>query len=78
MKIGSHYRIGILIISESGATYDDFDDFREKEPHSKYEFGFCVVDTDTGLIPDVCNDWNDSPQEALFDYLTNIVGEDFA
>ena len=78
MKIGSHYRIGILIISESGAAYDDFDDFREKEPHSKYKFGFCVVDTDTGFVPDVCNDWNDSPQEALFDYFTNIIGEDFA
>ena len=31
----------------------------------------------TGAIPASCNDWNDSPEEAMMDYYENCVGEDY-
>lgn len=52
-------------------VYDNFEDFKREHPFSSYIFGYVVFDTEYGYIPDVCNDWNDSPEEAMFDYEEN-------
>lgn len=31
-------------------------------------FGFCLVDTRTGTIPDDCSDWLDSPEDVMLEY----------
>ena len=79
MKIGEHYEIKVLVIANNtdigvGDCYDSFEELVKENPHSSYTFGFAVVDTRNGLIPAGCNDWNDSPEEALFDYLDNVEG----
>ena len=52
--------------------YGDIYSFRNEaaiaHPGEEIIFGFCVVDTTTGLIPDGCNDWNDTVEEAVSDF----------
>ena len=55
-----------------GDVYDNFADFKKEHPFSPYRFGYIVFDTEYGYIPDGCNDWNDSPEEALVDYEKNV------
>ncbi len=79
MKLDDRYVVNVVIIEgfEGGLTgdcYDDFSKFKKEHPYSTYRFGFIVYDTKTGFIPDGCNDWNDSPEEAIFDYFDNISG----
>lgn len=76
MKIDDRFRMEILVIDIDdrgvpGNAYDDFARFRKENPSSGYKFGFCIVDTTTGYVPDQCNDWNESPEEALSDYYDN-------
>lgn len=82
MKINDKYEIRIVIVEiregigkhrSYGDVYDNFEKFKNDKPDSSYKFGFIVVDTATGYIPDFCNDWNDSPDEAMLDYEENCV-----
>lgn len=75
MKINDRYEIRIVIVKiQNGMTtdvYDNFDKFKKENPFSSYRFGYIVFDTKYGYIPDKCNDWNDSPEEAMFDFEEN-------
>lgn len=77
MKINERYEIRVVIVElrENGTTtgdvYDSLEKFRKNHPFSSYKFGYIVFDTETGYMPDNCNDWNDSPEEAMFDYEDN-------
>ena len=50
---------------------EDVDKFKKENPFSSYRFGYIVFDTKYGYVPDKCNDWNDSPEEAMFDFEEN-------
>lgn len=75
MQLNSNYEMKTVIIEDRnglpGDVFDDFTKFKDKYPHSGYRFGFCIVGVADGEIPDGCNDWNDSPEEALMDYFEN-------
>lgn len=75
MKINKRYEIKLVIIkNENGIPtncYDSFETFKKKNPYSSYRFGYIVFDNELGCIPSDCNDWNDSPEEAMFDYQEN-------
>lgn len=60
-----------VLIDTYGDVYDNFEDFKREHPFSSYKFGYVVFDTEHGYIPDSCNDWDDSPEEAMFDYEEN-------
>lgn len=79
MILDNNYRMKVVIIEytngSSGDVFDDFREFKSKYPHSGYKFGFCIVSIADGIIPDGCNDWNDSPEEALMDYFDNAWSE---
>lgn len=86
MKINDKYSIELCIIEQDengacGNVYNSMEDFRKYEGHDAlYRFGYYVVNLDTGYVPDECNDWNDSPEEALADYrynCTNIYMSEF-
>ena len=73
MILDNNYNMKVVIIEDSGVPediYDDFRKFKSEHPYSSYKFGFCIVDAE-GNIPDGCNDWNDSPEEAMHDYFDN-------
>ena len=77
MKINEWFRIevGIVEIKNDGTpgdVYDDMENFKCAHPNSGYRFGYYVVDED-GHIPENCNDWNDSPEEAMADYRYNCA-----
>lgn len=59
----------------TGDCYESLLELKKEKPYSSYKFGFAIVDTLTGLIPDDCNDWNDSVEEAMFDYEDNVLGQ---
>lgn len=75
MKINNRYEIRVVVIEltndGTGDVYDNFEDFKKEHPFSSYRFGFVVFDTQYDYVPDECNDWNDSPEEALMDYEEN-------
>lgn len=77
MKINEKYDIKIVVIKiENGIPadcYDNFEEFKKENPHSSYRFGYIVFDNESGYVPESCNDWNDSPEEALFDYQDNCL-----
>jgi hypothetical protein len=77
MKIGEHHEIKVVIIENDlgigiGNGFFSYDEFVMKNPYSSYTFGYAVVDTRDGMIPGNCNNWNSSPEEALFDYSDNV------
>lgn len=65
-------KCGITIKSDGtyGSIYDNFSEFKNKHPESSYRYGFSVVN-EFNYIPPECNDWNDSPEEAIMDYMEN-------
>ena len=76
MKINDDYSIELCIVEIGedgipGDCYGNYEQFRKEKPNAAYRFGYCIVDKD-GFIPDDCNDWNDSPEEALADYYYNV------
>ena len=78
MKINERYEIGIVFVEilddgSTGDVYDCLAELEKEKPHSDYQIGFVVIDTETGLVPDNCNDWNDSQIEAINDYNENIA-----
>lgn len=77
MKINNRYEIRVVIVEMTndgtGDVYDNFENFKKEHHFSSYRFGFVVFDTEYGYVPDNCNDWNDSPEEALMDYEENCI-----
>ena len=77
MSIDGRYEIRVVVIEltndSTGDVYDDFLEFKKEHPFSQYKFGYFVFDTKTGYVPDNCNDWNDSPEEAMMDYEENCT-----
>lgn len=80
MKINDRYEIRLVIVEivegigryhRYGDVYDNLEKFKKDKPDSDYKYGYVVFDTVYGYVPDACNDWNDSPEEALFDYAEN-------
>lgn len=80
MKINDRYEIRVVVLeirdgigvhNSIGDIYDNFEEFKKDKPYSSYKFGYVVFDTEYGYVPDECNDWNDSPEEAMFDYEDN-------
>ena len=53
---------------EYGDIYATRCEAAKNHPDDNIIFGFCVVDTATGFIPEDCNDWNDTIEEAIADY----------
>lgn len=81
MKLDNRYEIRVVVVEiregigvhrSLGDVYDNFEEFKKDKPDSSYRFGYVVFDTEYGYIPDNCNDWNDSVEEAIFDYEDNI------
>ena len=81
MKIDNRFEMRICVIGcddgKPGDVYVDFEKFKEEHPYSGYRFGYFVFDMKTGAIPACCNDWNDSPEEAMMDYFENCIGEHY-
>lgn len=78
MKINDRYMIKLCVVEEDangvpGNIYDSFEEFKREHPFSSYRYGYYVVDLLTGHVPDECNDWNDSPDEAMADYRYNCT-----
>lgn len=82
MKIDNRYEIRVVIVElregvgvyrSTGDVYDNFEEFMRDKPNSDYKYGYIVFDTKYGIVPDNCNDWNDSPEEAMFDYEDNCT-----
>lgn len=78
MMIDGRHEIRVVIVEllpdgSTGDVYDDLSKFRAERPNGDFKFGFVVFDTVTGFVPDDCNDWNDSPDEALMDYTENCT-----
>lgn len=82
MKINDRYEIRVvllemLFIDDSmryrriDNIYNNLERFKKEHPFKPYKFGFVVYDTENDCIPEECNEWNDSPEEAIFDYEEN-------
>lgn len=76
MKIDDRYEIRIVVETTEdthSGIYTDFMEFKKKYPYREYRFGYIVYDIVNGCIPEFCNDWNDSPEEAIHDYFDNAA-----
>lgn len=75
---GNGYKVQTVFANktETGA-YGDIYDFRSEveraHPGAEIMTGYCVIDEALGLIPEGCNDWNDSIPAAIQDYEEHIV-----
>lgn len=56
-----------------GDVYDSEEATLRDHPNARIMFGYCVVHVGDGMIPDGCNDWNDTVEEAIADYEENVV-----
>lgn len=80
MKINDKYEIGIVIIEllDDGTTGDIYTDMREfikDHPTSKFKYGYVIINTTSKFIPDECNDYNNTPEEAMQDYINHIESD---
>lgn len=85
MMIDNRYKIEPCVIellddkgtlANTGDVYDSFKEFRKKHPDSSYKFGFMVIDTTTGFMPDDSEDWFESIEEAMNYWETDLKGYD--
>ena len=84
-RLNNRYEVKVVILElldgigmnrAIGDVYDNLEQFRKDKPDSDYKFGYVVVDTKTGYIPEECNEWNDTPEEAIQDYIDHIEKEE--
>ena len=80
MKFNKRYEIDIVIVEilpdgNYGNIYNDMSEFKRECPVSEHRFGYCVIDRKTGCVPDECNDWNDTVEEAILDYENNCLSD---
>ena len=76
MYLDNEFKIEVVVIEikedgNTGDCYDSFNKFKKDHLKSSYEFGFVVVETTTGFIPDGYDDWYDSVDEALNAWMIN-------
>ncbi len=83
MKINDVFSVVVCIVEIKpdgyyGDVYTNLEHFTNDHPNSSFKFGYCVVDQYGNTPPD-CNDWNDSPEEAVADFRYNCTSpEDYA
>ena len=57
-------------------SYGDIHNFQEEVmleyPGVEILTGYCVISNATGFVPDGCNDWNESVEEAVQDYFEHV------
>lgn len=51
-----------------GKIYNSVQNFREENDSPVCKIGYIVFDVDTGEIPEGCNLWNDTLEEAISNY----------
>lgn len=78
MDFGNGYKIQTVYANKTaegcyGDVYDFESDVIKEHPGAEILKGYCVIDEASGLVPDNCNDWNDSIPAAIQDYEQNIV-----
>jgi hypothetical protein len=81
MKFDERYEMQIVVIEDlgngmTGDCYDNVTELKKEKPHADYLFAYIVYDTVEKTIPPGCSDWNDSPEDALYDYQDNVLCED--
>lgn len=81
MKLDNRYELRVVVIEmksdrTTGDCYNDMREFRDEHPFSFYRWGYIVYDTVAGLVPVSCNDWNDTPDEAYMDYVSNCLNKE--
>lgn len=77
-NFGNGYKVQVVYANKtSDDGYGDIYDFRsvvEREhPGAEVLTGYCVIDEALGLVPDGCNDWNESIPAAIQDYEDHVV-----
>lgn len=75
---GNGYKIQAVFANKTAdGTYGDIYDFRSDveraHPGAEIMTGYCVIAKARGLIPDRCNDWNDTVSAAIQDYEEHVV-----
>lgn len=78
MDFGNGYKIQTVYANKLpdgkyGDIYDFLSDVEKEHPGSEVMKGYCVIDEALGLVPDGCNDWNDTIAAAIEDYERHIV-----
>ncbi len=56
-----------------GDIYDFPSEVEKDYPGVEILEGYCVLDEALGLVPEGCNDWNETISEAILDYEQHIV-----
>lgn len=82
MKYNERYLIDMVIIEikpdgSYGNIYNNVDEFRTERPFEAFRYGYIVVDRKTGYIPENCNEWNDTIEEAIFDCENNCIANTY-
>lgn len=77
MKINDEYEISIVIIEllddgTTGGIYTDMREFKKYHPTSKFKYGYVIINTTSKCILAECNDYNDTPEEAMQDYMNHV------
>lgn len=75
---GNGYKVQTVYANMTvDGVYGDIYDFRadvdREHPGADILVGYCVIAEASGLIPDGCNDWNESIAEAIRDYEEHII-----
>lgn len=83
MKIDKRYEIRVVIVEvikenklcSYGDVYDSLEDFKRDKPFSPWRYGYVVFDTETGLVPAECEDWNHNVEMALQDFTKHVLSK---
>jgi len=75
---GTGYKVQTIFANKTedgiyGDIYDFRSDAEREHPGAEILTGYCVIDVGLGLIPEGCNDWNDSISDAIKDYEEHVV-----
>lgn len=75
---GNGYKIRPVYANKTeDGGYGDICNYPEEvmleHPGKEILTGYCVISEATGLVPDGCNDWNDSIEDAMEDYEDHVL-----
>lgn len=74
LNINDNYSICLVVanydeeIGGYGDIYNSIEEMKKEHPEAKPIYGFCVMDTRNNCVPDECNDWNATVEDAINDY----------
>jgi hypothetical protein len=54
--------------NKSKETYRDLAAFKKENPRTGYSFGYAIYDIEEGRVPEDCEAWYPSIEDALDDY----------